>query len=54
MEKELKDKKENMETEGASELNLDDLEQVTGGANPFAKYARVPNQQYDDNIRNKA
>lgn len=52
MEKELKDK--NQITEDAKELNLEDLEQVTGGENPFAKYARVPNQQYDSNIRDKA
>lgn len=51
MEKELKDKNQ---MEGAEELDLEDLEQVTGGANPFAQYARVPNQDYDANIKDKA
>ena len=54
MEKELKDKEQNMELADAKELNPEDLEQVTGGENPFAKYVRVPNQQYDSDIREKA
>lgn len=33
--------------EAIEEINLDDLEQVTGGANPFAEYIRVPEQKYD-------
>lgn len=54
MEKELKDKEQDMEAADAKELNPEDLEQVTGGENPFAKYARVPSQQYDPTIREKA
>ena len=52
MEKELKDN--NQVTGDAKELNMEDLEQVSGGGNPFAKYARVPNQQYDPDIKEKA
>ena len=49
MEKELKDKEQI-----PKELNPEDLEQVTGSGNPFAEYVRVPNQQYDSDIREKA
>lgn len=35
------------------ELDLDNLEQVSGGANPFAKVGRVQNQQIDDTIKGK-
>ncbi len=44
--------KNNLEAEEV-ELDLEDMDQVTGGANPFAQYERVPNQQYDDDIRSR-
>ena len=53
MAKELENKQKFQESEEEQELNLDDLEQVAGGANPFANYARVPNQDYDASIKRK-
>lgn len=51
MEKELKEKEVKKANE--KELDFDDLEQVAGGVNPFGKYERVPNQKYDDSIKEK-
>lgn len=53
MEKEVKAANQEAKEADSKELNLEELEQVTGGGNPFAKYARVPNQDYDDDIRGK-
>ncbi len=53
MEKELKAANQEVKETDGRELNPEELEQVTGGGNPFAQYARVPNQNYDDNIRGK-
>ena len=44
--------KNNLEAEEV-ELDLEELDQVSGGANPFAQYKRVQNQQYDDDIRRR-
>ena len=45
----MSEKEKNKKTSEAEiqEIELDDLEQVTGGANPFAEYIRVPEQNYD-------
>lgn len=53
MERKLENKNEFPEAEEGQELELDDLEQVAGGANPFANFARVPNQDYDTSIKKK-
>lgn len=34
-------------------LNEEELEQVTGGANPFANKPRVKDYDYDEEIKNK-
>lgn len=52
MDKDLKKANQAVE-EDKKELSDEQLEQVAGGGNPFAQYARVPNQKYDDNIRSK-
>ena len=36
------------------ELSDDALNLITGGANPFADVARVPNAKIDKNVRDKA
>ncbi len=51
MKKEFKEKEVKKADE--QELDLDGLEQVAGGVNPFGKYERVPNQKYDDAIKEK-
>ena len=38
---------------GVSELDLDDLSQVSGGANPFADVKRVNVSKIDEDLRNK-
>ena len=38
---------------GASELDLDDLSQVSGGADPFADVKRVTINKIDEDLRNK-
>ncbi len=35
------------------ELDLDELEQVTGGSNAFADVPRVPQHDIDDSLREK-
>ena len=35
------------------EINLDDLEQVTGAGNPFEDIPRVKTHDYDDDIKKK-
>lgn len=50
----MNDKKENTTPAETQELDLEDLDAVAGGANPWADYARVDNQQIDDNARDKA
>ena len=47
-------KKETENTVEEKELDLEEMDQVTGGANPFAQYERVPNQDYDDDVRSRA
>lgn len=34
-------------------LDLDQLENVSGGANPFDKYQKTDNQEIDDDIKDK-
>lgn len=46
-------KKELRNAAGVSELDLDDLSQVSGGANPFADVKRVTVNKIDDDLRNK-
>lgn len=48
--KELKGMQEDTEE---LELDLDGLEEVSGGANPLAGIKRVKNQQIDDTIKGK-
>lgn len=48
--KELKGMQEEAEE---MELDLDSLEEVSGGANPFANVKRVKNQQIDSTIKGK-
>lgn len=53
----MAEKKKNVQetTENADgrELSMNEMKQVAGGGNPFAEYERVPNQQYDSEIRKK-
>ena len=49
----MNDKKETVNPEEKEELDLDELNQVSGGDNPFAQYVRVPEQPIDDNIKDK-
>lgn len=37
----------------AEEINLDDLEQVTGAGNPFEKAPRIKTHDYDEDIKKK-
>lgn len=37
----------------AAEINLDDLEQVTGAGNPFEDIPRTKTHDYDDDIKKK-
>lgn len=53
MEKEVKNADLQAKEAEKKELDMDELEQVTGGGNPFAQFARVPNHDYDDTIRSK-
>jgi hypothetical protein len=39
--------------EKEQELDFDDLEQVAGGANPFAGIGRSDNKKLNDNVRNR-
>ena len=39
---------------GAREVRDDELDMITGGANPFANVSRVPNAKIDKNLRDKA
>ncbi|MGN1098451.1 MAG: hypothetical protein ACI4SS_06115 [Clostridia bacterium] len=41
------------EFRNAEEINLDDLEQVTGAGNPFEDIPRVKTHDYDDDIKEK-
>ena len=50
----MNDKKENTAPAEQKELDLEDLDTVVGGGNPFADYARVDNQQIDQDIKDKA
>lgn len=36
------------------ELDLDELDQVAGGANPFANIGRVDNKKLDQGVRDNA
>lgn len=49
----MNDKKETIIPEEKKTLDLDELDQVSGGANPFAQYERVPEQPIDDKIKDK-
>ncbi len=44
-----KDKVE--EKNKGAKLDLDDMDQVAGGANPFASIKRVENHQIDDELK---
>lgn len=37
----------------AREINLDDLEQVTGAGNPFEEAPRIKTHDYDEDIKKK-
>lgn len=37
----------------AEEINLDDLEQVTGAGNPFEEAPRIKTHDYDEDIKKK-
>lgn len=37
----------------AEEINLDDLEQVTGAGNPFEDIPRTKTHDYDEDIKKK-
>ena len=50
----MNDKKENTIPTAQQELDLEDLDAVAGGGNPFADYARVEPQPIDDNAKDKA
>lgn len=54
MKKELKAANQEAKEEKNRELDMEEMEQVTGGGNPFAQYERVPNRQYDDDVRGRA
>ena len=41
------------ETKKVTELNLDELENVTGAGNPFEDVERVKVKEIDDNLRKK-
>jgi len=56
----MSDKDKSKQTEKVSggnminEVSDDELDLITGGANPFADVARVPNAKIDKNLRDKA
>lgn len=49
----MEENKEKKVPEKSKEIDLDDLDNVSGGVNPFAKYSRVENQKIDENIKGK-
>lgn len=49
----MKEKNIPVDEQETKELDLDDLEQVTGGNNAFADVPRVPQHDIDDSLREK-
>ena len=49
----MKEKNIPVDEQETKELDLDELEQVTGGNNAFADVPRVPQHDIDDSLREK-